>query len=44
MVLFGTGVYFNEGKQSANLGFTGLDINDKDDDFSEWKYFVFFRQ
>jgi hypothetical protein len=29
MVLFGTGVYFNEGKQSASLGFTGLDVNDK---------------
>jgi hypothetical protein len=29
MVLFGTGVYFAEGNNSANFGFTGLDFNDK---------------
>jgi hypothetical protein len=30
MDLFGTGVYFQEGKKSANFTFTGLEINDKE--------------
>jgi hypothetical protein len=30
MNLFGTGVYFAEGKKLANFGFTGLDFNDKE--------------